>query len=240
MAARLAILRFFFFRANLQELADAHLRSGARRFRGVAVSPMPEFRIEAGLFRTMILERLRLPLQASEARECGAFLDREGTEPTQKRVQAPARCQEAGATLRYNARLRDVSVAVAAQDDKAIDVSASSLLHVILRCTHSGWTAQPGAARVDGAVCSRAWEEQERTCSELVRGDGCRLVVVALEMGGRRSRFSSSKVLGATRAMLHMPCSALPHGADRCLSQVRWWVLRCLPSSVELMRKGKF
>ena len=39
----------------------------------------PEFRIEGGLFRTLILERLRLPLQVAEAVcECGADLDRKG------------------------------------------------------------------------------------------------------------------------------------------------------------------
>ena len=39
----------------------------------------PEFRIEAGLFRTLILERARLPLQVVEARcECGTPLDSRG------------------------------------------------------------------------------------------------------------------------------------------------------------------
>ena len=39
----------------------------------------PEFRIEGGLFRNLILERLRLPFQVAEAVcECGTDLDREG------------------------------------------------------------------------------------------------------------------------------------------------------------------
>ena len=44
---------------------------------------------------------------------------------------------------------------------------------------------RPGAAVVDGIVAARA--HKERKYSELLRGDRCRLVVVALETGGRWS-----------------------------------------------------
>ena len=37
----------------------------------------------------------------------------------------------------------------------------------------------------DGAVCSRATVDKERKYTELLAGDRCRLVVVALETGGR-------------------------------------------------------
>ena len=81
-------------------------------------------------------------------------------------------CREAGATVRYNARLRDMNVAVTAQDDRAVKVLASGLplffraqlaVDITLRCalTAEG-IAQPGAARFNGAVCSRAREEKER------------------------------------------------------------------------------
>ena len=168
---------------------QAHLRSHSGPGASEALSTCPskpEFRIEAELFRTIILERLRLPLQVSEARcECGAILDREGRHRAacarsgrlKTRALAPERtlarvCREAGATVRYNARLRDMNVAVTAQDDRAVEVLASGLplffgaqlaVDVTLRCalTAEG-TGQPGAARFDSAVCSRAREEKER------------------------------------------------------------------------------
>ena len=88
MATRLAMLRFI-FRARFPEergvgpcAADqALLRShslGASDTLSVCPSK-PEFRIEAGLFRTLILERLRLPLQVTEkVCECGILLDSTG------------------------------------------------------------------------------------------------------------------------------------------------------------------
>ena len=166
-----------------------------------------------------ILERLRLPLQVSEARcESGAFLDREGRHRAacarsgrlKTRALAPLRalarvCREAGATVWCNARLRDMNLAVTGHDDIAIKVLASGLplffgaqlaVNMTLRCG----TAQPGAARIDGAVCSRAREEKERKYSELLRGDRYRLVVVALETGSSQgSRCSTRHVpLGCT------------------------------------------
>ena len=48
----------------------------------------------------------------------------------------------------------------------------------------SDGTAQPGAARMDGAVCTRAQEDKERKYSKLLHADRCRLVVVT-EIGGR-------------------------------------------------------
>ena len=162
-----------------------------------------EYRIEAGLFRTLILERLRLPLQVTEkVCECGTMLDSTGRHRAacnrsgrlKKRALAPERtlarvCREAGATVRCNAKLCDMNLAVAANDDRAIEVLASGLplffgaqlaVDSTVRCALAAdGTAQPGAARVDGAVCTRAREDKERTYSELLRGDRCRLVVVA-------------------------------------------------------------
>ena len=166
----------------------------------------PEFRIEAGLFRTIILERVRLPLQVTEVRcECGVPLDSRGRHRAacsrsgrlKTRALAPERtlarvCREAGATVRYNAKLRDMDLAVSANDDKAKEVLATGLplysgaqltVDVTLRCAlASDGTAQPGAARMD--VCTRAREDKERKYSEQLRADRCRLVVVALETGG--------------------------------------------------------
>ena len=47
--------------------------------------------------------------------------------------------------------------------------------------------AHPNAAAEDGAMCSRGRADKERKYAELLTGDRCRLVVVALETGGRWS-----------------------------------------------------
>ena len=123
---------------------QAHLRShsGPGASEALSVCPSkPEFCIEAGLFRTLVLERLRLPLQVSEALcECGIVLDRQGQQRAacarsgrlKTRAMAPERalarvCREAGATVRRNGRLRDMNVVVAAHDDRAIEVLATGL-----------------------------------------------------------------------------------------------------------------
>ena len=223
----------------------------------------PEFRIEGGLFRTLILERLRLPLQVAEAVcECGADLAREGRHRAactrsgklKTRALAPERtlarvCREAGATVRFNAKLRDMNLlSVAADDERAIEVLASGLpfffgaqlaVDVTLRCalTADG-RPQPGAAAVDGAECSRAREDKERKYPELLRDDRCRLVVLALETGGRWSEEAGSSwrvwlCLGLER--YHPLCNTLRHshgdeggpGCSLCLahghSRVLWW-----------------
>ena len=183
----------------------------------------PEFRIEA-----IILERVRLPLQVTEVRcECGVPLDNRGRHRAassrsgrlKSRALAPERtparvCREAGATVRYNAKLRDMDLDVSANnDDRATEVLATGLplyfgaqlaVDITLRCAlASDGTAQPGAARMDGAVCTRAWEDKERKYSE----------AVALETGGRWSEESLQFVesLAAVRARDAPP--ALFHSA---------------------------
>ena len=150
---------------------QAHLRShsGPGASEALSVCPSkPEFCIEAGLFRTLVSERLRLPLQVSEALcECGIVLDRQGRHRAayarsgrlKTRAMAPERalarvCREAGATVRCNARLRDMNVVVAAHDDRAIEVLATRLplffgaqfaVDITLRCAlASRWN---GASR---------------------------------------------------------------------------------------------
>ena len=82
-----------------------------------------------------------------------------------------------------NAMLRDMNLAVEANDDRAIEVLASGLplffgallaVDITVCCAFAAeGTAQPGAARVDGAVCTRAREDKEPTYSELLSGDRC-------------------------------------------------------------------
>ena len=61
---------------------QAHLRSHSALGSGEVFHGSPtqvEFQLQPGIFRTLLLERLRLPLHITEARcECGARFDRVG------------------------------------------------------------------------------------------------------------------------------------------------------------------
>ena len=161
----------------------AHLRSHSRAgcadfLRGCPTAR--EFALQPIVFRTVVLERLRLPLLITEARcERGASLDQRGrhraacprsgrlrsravpTEGTLARV-----CREAGASVRCNAKLRDMNIAVSAADERSIEVLASGLpvhhgaqlaVDITLRSavTAQG-EARPNAAHVNGAVLTAA------------------------------------------------------------------------------------
>ena len=191
---------------------QAHLRShsGAGSSQVLLGCPTKlEFRIAPDLFRTVILERLRLPLFVFEVRcECGYLVDGQGRHRTtcfhsgrlRTRASAPERtlarvCREAGASVRFNAKLLNMNIAVPANDARAVEVLASGLplvhgaqlavditLQSVLTATGM---LRPGAAVVDGIVCMAATSDMELKYSELLCGDRCRLVVVALETCGR-------------------------------------------------------
>ena len=158
----------------------------------------------------MLLERLRLPLPLTEAvcEGCGKPLDEHGrhraacpkTGRLKKRAgpleSALARvCREAGATVKTNVYLKDLNLGVSANDKRNVEVVALGLpLHngaqlavdVTLRTplTAEG-LPRPGATRVGGSVAEAARRDKEATYPELVHSKRCRLVVVALETGGR-------------------------------------------------------
>ena len=169
-----------------------------------------EFKLQPVVFRTLALERSRLPLQVSEvACICGTRLDSRGrhraacprsgllriratpTERTLARV-----CREAGATVRCNTKLRDLNIGVSLQDERAIEVVASGLpfhhgAQLAVDITLRGATTAAGlpctnAAHTNGAVLHRAMEKAAKY-SELLEGGRCQLVVVGIETGGRWS-----------------------------------------------------
>ena len=136
---------------------------------------------------------MRLPLQVSEAHcECGLPLDVQGryraacprSGRLKSRAQAPERtlarvCREAGATV-----LRDMNIAVAATDHRAVEVLASGLI----RCAHTAESrACPNAGTSNGAILQAARAQKATKYAELLHGSRCRLVVVGVETGGRWS-----------------------------------------------------
>ena len=183
---------------------QAHLRShsgpGSEQvFHGSPTGP--EFQVQPMHFRTLVLERLRLPLLLTEARcECGGQNDIFGrhraacphsgrlkrravpTERTLARV-----CREAGATVTRNVR----DMKVSARDVAAglpIHHGAQLAVDITLRSAVTSVGApRATAATVNGAALSQARRDKEAKYAELVASERCRLVVVALETGGRWS-----------------------------------------------------
>ena len=193
---------------------QAHLRSHSGHNSGCALShapTTPEFTIQPHLFQVLLRERLRLPLFLTESTCSGCHepLDPLGHHRAacshsgriQRRATPIERviariCREAGARVKFNALLRDMNVRVASSDARRIEVLAQDLpcfggsqlaVDVTLRSplTRSG-EAQPGAAEEDGAILLQARVDKENKYPELLNGR-CRLVVVALETGGRWS-----------------------------------------------------
>ena len=102
-------------------------------------------------------------------------------------------CREAGASVRVNAKLRDMNVQIRADDERAIEVLASHhgaqlAVDITLRSPlTSGGLPRSEAAHVDGAVLHRARGDKEAKYRELLQGNRCHLVVVGVETGGRWS-----------------------------------------------------
>ena len=106
-------------------------------------------------------------------------------------------CREAGARVTTHTLLSDLNVpAVQRLDNRRIEVIANGLplhqraqLAVDTTLASLTSTGHPRQRRGDftGAALADARPAKERTYPELLRGGRCRLVVVAMELGGRWS-----------------------------------------------------
>ena len=198
--------------AGCSAARQAHLRSHSGHNSGRALShvpTMPEFAIAPHLFQVLLRELLRLPLFLTEStcHGCHEPLDplgnhraaclHSGTPRDEPVERVVARiCREAGARVKFNAFLRDMNLSVATSDLRRIEVLAQDLpcfggaqlaVDVTLRSALAGnGVAQPRAAEEDGAILLQARVDKENKYPELLNGR-CRLVVVALETGGRWS-----------------------------------------------------
>ena len=139
--------------------------------------------------------------------------------------------------MRFNAKLRDMNLlSVAADDETAIEVSglrtSQLAVDLTLRCalTADG-RPQPGAAAVDGAVCSRAREDKERKYPELLATTG--VVWSSLlwrpEEGAKRPSSSWRVWLCLGLERYHPLCNTLRHsrgdegGPRYSLGHAHWW-----------------
>eukprot|EP00439_Symbiodinium_sp_Y106_P022490 s283_g2.t1 len=124
-------------------------------------------------------------------------------------------CREAGATdatVALNVRFRDLNVDVARQDERRIEVIANGLAlcggsqlavdTTLASPLTSAGAPRRAAGRDAGAALALARKTRERTYPELRQSARCKLVVLALELGGRWSTEAATfvKLLAGLRA----------------------------------------
>ena len=124
--------------------------------------------------RTIILERVRLPLQVTEVRcECGTPLDSRGCRRVacsqSGRLNSRTHTNEICAAARNNAKLRDLDLAISANDDRAMEALATGL---------PLFFGAQLAVNIDGVVCTTAGEDKKRKYSDLLRTDTCHHIPV--------------------------------------------------------------
>ena len=216
------------------------------RRRLLQCAPSPEFRVEAALHRTLILERLRLPLAVTEGRcKCGDWVDSKGRhraacphagrlptravapERTLARVLRPIQLSAPGHERGGEGRRRKahqgprIRLPLFHGAQLVVDITLRSAL------TSNG-EPRPGSARVDGPVCETARADKETKYAELWAGDRCRLVVVALETGGKWSfeaiQFVES--LASSRAREEQPTLVRQPGMEETMGAHDLHILR--------------
>ena len=199
--------------SDATDLAHLRSRSGpgaAAVFGGCPTTP--EFTIDANIFRALVLDRVRLPLplMISRCAGCGFVLDERGfhcsactksgllrkrASPTEKMLARI--CREAGSVVKTNVLLRDLNITCPAKDQRQIEVIANGLpcyngaqlaVDMTLRSSISAkGEARGRAAYENGHIADAARRDKEQKYPELLTSKRCRLIVVALEIGGRWS-----------------------------------------------------
>ena len=152
-------------------------------------------------------------------------------------------CREAGATVRFNALLRDVMNIGVRATDRHIEVLAQDLscfgsaqlaVDVTLRgVLSSEGEPHPHASDVDGAVLLEARRDKERTYLEVVAARRWRLVVVAIETGGRWSEEAVEFTTQRERCLHTCFGQQSTHGSDGGPGCSRPCAPSLLPSLVE-------
>ena len=182
--------------STLDPSSEALLRSQQGPFASrflTTVPTCPALSYPSHLFRVLLLRRLRLPLPLSQRYcRCRRPLDSLGD-------------HRAACT-----RLADMNLQVDRVDDRRLEVVANGLplwggqqlavdTTLVSPLSGSGQPCRRGG-RVQGAALALARRRKERTYPELLRSERCRLVVLAVEVGGRWSDEAASFVRALARA----------------------------------------
>ena len=192
-------------------------QAGTHASRALTAFPTAiEFRIENPLFRILLLRRLRLPLpHSADTCSCRRPLDALGDHRAacaqagvlRSRAvpleRALARiCREAGARVATNVPLSRMNLDAPIFDNRTIEVLANGLplfhgAQLAVDTTLVSPVGRDGTARVQahlipGAALTAAAQRKRRyVYPELRTAARCRLVIIALEIGGRWSDASA-------------------------------------------------
>ena len=186
-------------------------QAGPHSARAITVAPTHEaVSIPNAQFRILLLRRLRLPLPlAPRTCSCRGRLDTFGDHraacatsgvlaaragPLERAVARV--CREAGARVARNVRVADMNIDVPVADDRRIEVVANglSLWHgsqlavdatLVSPLTRTGEPHPRADVEPGRSVTAAARRKRHGTYPELLRARRCRLVVIALEVGGR-------------------------------------------------------
>ena len=219
----------------------ALVRSQSGPGAGVAFSASPSSmltRIEAPLFRVLVQRRLRLPLPLSQRIcGCGLSIDPLGhhraacfaLESALARV-----CREAGGRVATNLFVRNMDLGVPrAGDNRRLEVVVDGLplfggaqLAVdttLVSALKANGKPRRGAADRDGVALAPARRIKERTYPELLDpGRRARLVVFALEVGGRWS--DEAKIFILARARVRSEPRLLQRRLEQAW-RLRWYAI---------------
>ena len=221
--------------ASLDPASQAMLQSQSGPYASRTFTTIPfglDTTYPSHLFRVLLLRRLRLPLPLS-ARicRCRRILDPLGDHRAacaQAGVlrgrgipleRAAARvCREAGARVTTNTRLSDLNLDhINRHDDRRIEVIANGLRlwggaqlavdTTLVSPLTSSSQPRRRAGQYAGAALQDARKSKERTYPELLRSRRCRLVVLAIETGGRWSPEATTFL----RLLAHTKARAVPN-----------------------------
>ena len=234
----------------------AKLRSQSGPVAGVPFSTAPSSpltRIEPALFRVLLQRRLSLPLPLTvRSCQCGRLLDAFGHHRTAcsrsgvlgrrgfALESAAARvCREAGGRVATNILVRDLDLGTPdARDARRLEVVVDGLplfggaqLAVdttLVSAIQGNGEPRNGAAERDGVALAQAKRKKARTYPELVRpGARARLVVLALETGGRWSKDARTFVQLLTRARARSEPRLIQRRVEQAW-RLRWYsILSC-------------
>ena len=178
----------------------------------LATSPTrPECHMGDDVFRVTLLRRLRLPLPpTARVCRCGGELDILGdhcaacaTAGVLVRRAVPVErvvaqiCREAGGRVATDVFLRELNLGLPITDARRLEVVANGLpsfhgaqvavdVRLVCPIQRDGYP-RPGADTEPGLALTQAEERKSRTYPEFGQQGRCKLVVLALEVGGRWS-----------------------------------------------------
>ena len=212
-------------RQHREEVLFERLRSQSGPGGSLALTTCPTTKIPPHLFRVVLLRHLRLPLPLSpHTCGCGLPIDSFGhhrasctrTGALGRRgfalESAAARvCREAGGRVTTNVMVRDLDPGAQRHRQPSVEVVVDGLplfggsqlaVDTTLVCSlHCDGSPHNGAADTDGVIFPGARRRKERRFPELVGpGSRARLVVLALDVGGRWSAESCTFISQLAKA----------------------------------------